>query len=95
IFPEGTRVAPKSHPKFKKGIAKIYSNTTAPIVPVALNTGDCFPKGSKLIYPTLVVIEFLPPITSRDLTEEEFMNVLHKQINEKSDELSDLSLQKK
>ncbi|MDR2008545.1 MAG: 1-acyl-sn-glycerol-3-phosphate acyltransferase [Alphaproteobacteria bacterium] len=90
IFPEGTRVVPKAHPKFKKGIAKIYSNTTAPIIPVALNTGDCFPRGSRLIYPVLVIIEFLPPI-HRDLSEDDFMEFLHKQINERSDELSELA----
>lgn len=91
IFPEGTRVSLKSRPKFKKGIAKIYSNTTAPIVPVALNTGDCLPRGSKLIYPAHVIIEFLQPIANRDLSEDEFMEFLHKQINDKSDELSNLA----
>lgn len=93
IFPEGTRVTPNSHPKLKKGISKIYSNTTAPIVPVALNTGDCFPKGSKLLHPAHIIIEFLPPIY-RDKTEEEFTDFLHKQINEKSDELHKLSFKK-
>ncbi len=93
IFPEGTRVSPKHHPKLKKGIAKIYSATKAPIVPVALNTGDSFPKGSKLLYPTNIIIEFLPPIY-REKTEEEFIEYLHKQINVKSDDLHELSFKK-
>ena len=93
IFPEGTRVVPNSHPKFKKGISKIYANTTAPIVPVALNTGDCFPKGSKLARPAHVIIEFLPPIY-RDMQEEEFTEFLHQQINKSSDNLHLLSFKK-
>lgn len=93
IFPEGTRVTTKSHPKLKKGIAKIYSNTTAPIIPVALNTGDCFPKGSKLLQSSHIIIEFLPPIY-RDLSENDFVENLYEQLKTKSDELHKLSFKK-
>lgn len=93
IFPEGTRVLPNQRPKFKSGIAKIYSSTTAPIIPVALNTGDCFPKGCKVLRKAHIIVEFLPPIY-REMNEQEFTEFLHKQINDKSEELHKLSFKK-
>lgn len=90
IFPEGTRVKPTEAPSLKGGISKIYKHTTAPIVPVALNTGDCFPKGARVLRSTNIIIEFLPAI-NRDMSEDEFTDYLHKVINEKSDELHKLS----
>lgn len=86
IFPEGTRVKAGLDGKFKKGIAKIYSQINYPIIPVALNSGLIVPKKSFLIYPTKLIIEFLPAIPT-NLTQEDFLQQLQQQVNAKSQQL--------
>lgn len=86
IFPEGTRVKAGTNGKFKKGIAKIYSQINHPVIPVALNSGLIVPKKSFLIYPTKFIIEFLPAMPA-NLTEEDFLQQLQQQVNQKSQQL--------
>ncbi len=62
IFPQGTRVAYKDRPPFKKGVARIYDALKLPCVPVALNTGKVWPKNSFNKYPGKITISFLNPI---------------------------------
>ena len=62
IFPQGTRVAYKERPAFKKGVARIYDTLKLPCVPVALNTGKVWPKNSFNKYPGKITISFLSPI---------------------------------
>ncbi len=62
IFPQGTRVAYKERPPFKKGVARIYDALKLPCVPVALNTGKVWPKNSFNKYPGKITISFLNPI---------------------------------
>ncbi len=91
IFPEGTRVAIGEKVPLKRGIAKIYlDNKDYPIIPVALNTGMCLPKKSKLLYPATIIIEFLPAVKT-GMNEEEFLIFLHNTINDNSDKLAELS----
>jgi 1-acyl-sn-glycerol-3-phosphate acyltransferase len=44
IFPEGTRVAPGAQNEFKIGGAWLAAAAGVPIVPVALNSGECWPR---------------------------------------------------
>ena len=46
IFPEGTRKKPGDIPDYKTGIAGIYQEAETEILPVALNSGYCWPKHS-------------------------------------------------
>ncbi|MBY6241117.1 1-acyl-sn-glycerol-3-phosphate acyltransferase [Methylosinus sp. Sm6] len=62
IFPEGTRRPVGAPPQYKFGVAHIYSETGAPCVPVALNSGLFWPRRSFIIRPGTVVLEYLPPI---------------------------------
>ena len=62
IFPEGTRRAPGAEPKYKFGVAFLYSELDVPCVPVALNSGLFWPRRSFRRYPGIVRVEFLPPI---------------------------------
>ena len=43
-FPEGTRKSPGDAPDYKVGGAMLASKTEAPILPIALNSGECWPK---------------------------------------------------
>jgi 1-acyl-sn-glycerol-3-phosphate acyltransferase len=62
IFPEGTRRPPNSLPQYKFGVAKLYQDTGAPCLPVALNTGLFWGRRGFLRRPGVAVIEYLPPI---------------------------------
>lgn len=47
-FPEGTRREPGDEPDYKIGGAKLAESVSAPIIPIALNSGECWPKGGFL-----------------------------------------------
>ena len=73
IFPQGTRVAYKERPPFKKGVSRIYEALKLPCVPVALNTGKIWPKNSFNKYPGKIIISFLTPIEP-GLEKEKFLS---------------------
>ncbi len=62
IFPEGTRKLPGSKPDYKTGFIGIYNHTKRKILPVALNSGLCWPKQSWVLKKGLITIKFLPTI---------------------------------
>lgn len=62
IFPEGTRTAVDSQQPYKTGVALLYQDLNAPILPVALNSGLVWPRNSYKKYPGTIIVEYLPPI---------------------------------
>ena len=86
IFPQGTRVAPKTHAPYKIGSGVLYSELKQDCVPVATNVGMLWPKSSILRKPGLAVIEFLPRIES-GLDIKEFMGLIEDNIENASDNL--------
>lgn len=79
IFPEGTRRHPDASGDYKGGITYLYSALKVPCVPVALNTGLFWARGSILKKPGVAVIEFLEPIPP-GLGRKEFMAELEKRL---------------
>lgn len=62
IFPEGTRRPPGAEPRYKFGVAYLYGEIGVPCVPLALNSGQFWPRRSFLRYPGTIVVEALEPI---------------------------------
>ena len=62
IFPQGTRVLPDERIPFKKGVGRIYKALNLPCIPVALNTGQVWPKNSFMKFSGDIHISFLDPI---------------------------------
>ena len=56
IFPEGTRIKPKEIGKYHIGGAWLASKTKAPIVPVAHNAGNFWPKNSMIKNPGVITV---------------------------------------
>jgi 1-acyl-sn-glycerol-3-phosphate acyltransferase len=79
IFPEGTRVPVGQHVPYHPGIYLLYEKTGATVVPVALNTGYCWPKNKTIKYTGRVTFEFLPPMP-KGLNKKEFMSLLEERI---------------
>ena len=62
IFPQGTRLLPKERTSFKNGSGRIYTELKIPCLPIAINSGNTWPKkGSKKIG-TTITVSILKPI---------------------------------
>ena len=87
IFPQGTRLAPQDRTSFKKGSSRIYEELNILCQPVAINSGNTWPKkGSKKIDTTLT-ISILKPIES-GLNKEVFLKKLENTIYSELDVLN-------
>ena len=86
IFPEGTRVLPGEKLPYRPGVAALYGALGVPVVPVVLNSGMHWPKGSIRRYPGTIVMEYLPPIPP-GLPRREFMKRLETTMEEASQRL--------
>ncbi len=86
IFPEGTRTEPGSKKPYTPGVAFLYEQLNAPIVPVALNTGLCWGRNQPIKKPGIVTISFLPPIEPGH-NKRQFMQELYDAIETEQDKL--------
>lgn len=71
IFPEGTRVPPGQHLRFKAGGSHLAARAKAKVVPVAHNSGEFWPRNAFVIHPGEVVISIGPAIDTHGLKAEE------------------------
>jgi 1-acyl-sn-glycerol-3-phosphate acyltransferase len=62
VFPEGTRVKPGTRGKYKLGAARMSKTLDMPLVPVAHNAGEFWPRNSFLKYPGLITVVIGPAI---------------------------------
>ena len=62
IFPQGTRTKVDEKVPFKKGVGRIYENLNISCVPIALNSGNIWPKRGIIKYPGKITISLLEPI---------------------------------
>ena len=80
IFPEGTRVQPKSTNKIHTGVAALYQDLEIPVVPIALNSGCFWGRRSFVRKPGTITLRFLTPI-SPGLDKRGFLQTLEQRIN--------------
>ena len=73
IFPEGTRIAPGQRGRYQVGGAWLAVRTGAPVVPIAHNAGDVWPRGQWIKKPGLVTVSIGPPIPPEGLSPEQQM----------------------
>jgi 1-acyl-sn-glycerol-3-phosphate acyltransferase len=62
VFPEGTRVAPGEKGRYGIGGAWLAAETGAPIVPVAHNAGEVWPKNAFVKRPGTITVSIGPAI---------------------------------
>lgn len=73
IFPEGTRIPPGERGKYKLGGARMAKMFEMDIVPVALNSGEFWPKNSFLKYPGEITVVIGQAIAHNSGSETELM----------------------
>jgi 1-acyl-sn-glycerol-3-phosphate acyltransferase len=71
IFPEGTRTPPGSTRRFKSGGARLAVRTGTPVVPIAVNSGEVWPRRLFLKVPGEVTVCIGRPISPEGLTAEQ------------------------
>ena len=87
IFPQGTRLAPSERLPFKKGSSRIYEELGISCQPIAINSGNTWPKhGSKTINKT-ITISILKPVEP-GLEKETFLRQLEQSIYSELDALN-------
>ena len=91
IFPEGTRSLPGTTNKYHPGIAALYNQTGATVVPVALNTGLFWGRQQFLKQPGKMIVQFLPALPG-GLNRRQFMSKLECAIEEASRNLEQEAL---
>ena len=79
IFPEGTRVKPGEAGQYQPGIAALYAQTDAPVVPVAVNSGLFWGRRDFRKKPGTIIVEFLEPMP-RGLDRKDFMAQLEDRV---------------
>jgi len=87
IFPQGTRIKAGEKVPFKKGVGRIYETLKIPCVPIALNSGNVWPKKGIIKYPGKITISLLKPINP-GLGRDEFIQILENKIY---DEIQNIS----
>lgn len=79
IFPEGTRTAPGERLPYKPGVLALYRELDVPCIPIAHNSGLCWPAHGIIRRPGKIVFEILPAIPP-GLPKAEFMATLEQRI---------------
>ena len=87
IFPQGTRLSPDDRSSFKKGAGRIYDKLKIKCQPVAINSGNIWPKNGSLKSNLTLTISILNPIESK-LDKETFLKNLQDSIYNELDALN-------
>ena len=73
LFPEGTRIPVGQKGKYKGGGARLAVETNTPVIPIALNSGEYWPKNSFIKKPGTITVSIGKPISPEGLTPVELM----------------------
>ena len=87
IFPQGTRLPPEDRTPFKKGSSRIYEELKISCQPIAINSGNTWPKKGLKKINTILTISILKPIEP-GLKKEIFLKKLENTIYSELDVLN-------
>ena len=62
LFPEGTRIPVGKAGQYKSGGVRLALRTGTPVVPIAVNSGECWPRNSFVKYPGMITVSIGKPI---------------------------------
>jgi 1-acyl-sn-glycerol-3-phosphate acyltransferase len=73
IFPEGTRTPPGSTRRYKSGGTRLSVRTGTPVVPIAVNSGEVWPRRMFLKVPGEITVSIGRPIAPEGRTADQVM----------------------
>lgn len=73
MFPEGTRIAVGKQGNYKGGGARLAIETETAVIPIAVNSGECWPKNSFIKQPGLITVSIGKPISPQGLNAAALM----------------------
>jgi 1-acyl-sn-glycerol-3-phosphate acyltransferase len=71
IFPEGTRTPVGSTRRYKTGGVRLAVRTGTPVVPIAVNSGECWPRKAFIKTPGEITVVIGKPIAPAGKTVDE------------------------
>ncbi|WMW80050.1 lysophospholipid acyltransferase family protein [Undibacterium cyanobacteriorum] len=74
MFPEGTRIAVGQKGNYKGGGTRLAIETDTPVIPIALNSGECWPKNSFIKRPGTITVSVGKPMYAEGMNATEFMS---------------------
>ena len=86
IFPQSTRMTADNRTPFKKGVSRIYKDLQIKCQPVAINSGNIWPKSGKLKPNGTLVVSILKEIEP-GIESKEFLNILQNNIYQELDKM--------
>ncbi len=88
IFPEGTRVAVGAEPNYRIGGAVVAEKTGTNILPVAVNSGEFWPRMGYIKWPGTITVSIGPVIESTGRQASELLEETQAWIESKMKEIS-------
>ncbi|HEY0879372.1 MAG TPA: lysophospholipid acyltransferase family protein [Zeimonas sp.] len=64
LFPEGTRTRPGARIRYKTGGCRLAVRTGVPVIPIAVNSGEHWPRRAFLLRPGTITVSIGEPIAS-------------------------------
>ena len=86
IFPQATRMTVEDRTPFKKGVSRIYEDLQIKCQPVAINSGNIWPKSGKLKPNKILVVSILKEIEP-GMEKKDFLNILQNNIYQELDKI--------
>ena len=86
IFPQATRMAVEDRTPFKKGVSRIYEDLQIKCQPVAINSGNIWPKSGKLKPNGILVVSILKEIEP-GMERKDFLNIVQNNIYQELDKI--------
>ena len=80
IFPQGTRVLQNESIPFKKGVGRIYNELGINCQPVAINSGNVWPKNGKINSKKTIIVSILP-VVKPGMSATDFTSYIENKIN--------------
>ena len=84
IFPQGTRLHPEDRTPFKKGSSRIYEELKISCQPIAINSGNTWPKkGLKKINTvlTISILKSIEPGLKKEIFLKELENTIYSELD--------------
>ena len=73
MFPEGTRIPRGEKGQYKHGGTRLAVETGAPVIPIAVTSGKCWPRKAFIKHPGVVDVSIGKPIPSQGRDPDELM----------------------